>query len=159
MTPFQFEQIETAHKRMLRLEREGLALNAQAPKKRSPLPAPAYYEIQLEEMDHIIGKFQKVGEDQRLPVEESSSISSSSVYEFEIGQDLMDDTFEVPDLKELGFKKQVPKKRSQKKLAERTLYDDENMIRSRTQGDADPRIGMDRYHNFACAISPVVNHR
>ena len=49
-------------------------------------------------MDRIIGKFQRVGEDQRLPVRKSSSLSSSSLYEFEIGQDLLDDTLEVLDL-------------------------------------------------------------
>jgi len=98
MTPAQFEQIETAHKRMLRLEREALALKTKAPVKRVPLSPPVYYEKQVEEMDRIIGKFQRVGEDQRLPVRKSSSLSSSSLYEFEIGQDLLDDTLEVLDL-------------------------------------------------------------
>lgn len=102
MTPAQFEQIETAHKRMLRLEREALALKAKAPVKQAPLQPPVYYEEQVEEMDRIIGKFQRVGEDQRLPVRKSSSfsssLSSSSHYEFELGQDLLDDTLDVLDL-------------------------------------------------------------
>ena len=56
-------------------------------------------------MEHIIGKFQRVGEDERLPV----SQPSSSLYEFEIdqGKNLLDDTVEVPELKELDFKKEL----------------------------------------------------
>lgn len=63
MTPAQFEQIETAHKRMLRMEQEALALKTKTPVKQSPFLPPIYYEKQVEEMDRIIGKFQIVGED------------------------------------------------------------------------------------------------
>jgi len=70
--------------------------------KQAPLPPPVYYEEQVEEMDRIIGKFQRVGEDRRLPVRKSSSLSSSlsssSHYEFELVQDLLDDTLDVLDL-------------------------------------------------------------
>ena len=60
-------------------------------------------------MEHIIGKFQRVGEDERLPVSQPSSQSSASLYEFEIdqGKNLLDDTVEVPELKELDFKKEL----------------------------------------------------
>ena len=90
---------------MLREQREATALKTKAPVKQAPLPTPVYYEKQIVEMDHIIGKFQRVGEDQHLPVGKSSSLSSESLYEFEIGQDLLDDTLEVPDLEPLDFKK------------------------------------------------------
>ena len=84
MTPFQFEQIETTHKSMLRLERE--ARQEEAPVEEAPLEdfsisissEAEYYEPQLDEMDDIIKKVQRV-ESRPLPLDQINS--SSALYE------------------------------------------------------------------------------